>query len=90
MSNTVNVLGQEIDKRHVESTILFAMNNIPRADETTLEKFLELVNATGNFGSISGRQLIRKMDLLKKYVPQTCEYSLLALAELLGIHLPIN
>jgi hypothetical protein len=65
-------------------------SNISQVDEATLERFLELVNTTGNFGSISEKQLVHKMDLLKKHVPDTCEYSLRALAELLGIHLPIN
>ncbi|MBN1992626.1 MAG: hypothetical protein JW953_07950 [Anaerolineae bacterium] len=79
-------LGQKIDKRHVEATVLFAINNIPQANAVT--PFLELVNATGNFGSISTEQLIHKMNLLKKYVPETCTYSLSALAELLNIYLP--
>ena len=86
MKNTATTLGQEIDKRHVAATVLFAINNVPHADKATLERFLELVNATGNFGAISQQQLIHKMELLKKYVPETCEYSLLTLAELLEIH----
>jgi hypothetical protein len=89
MKNATTTLGQEIDKRHVAATVLFAINNVPHADQKTLEKFLELVNATGNFGPISQQQLIHKMDLLKKYVPETCDYSLLALAELLEIHLEL-
>jgi hypothetical protein len=78
---------QEINKRDVAATVLFAINNIPHTDEATLERFLELVNATGNFGPVSHRELVQKMILLKKYVPETCDYSLLALAELLGIRL---
>ncbi|MBN1219343.1 MAG: hypothetical protein JXM69_10475 [Anaerolineae bacterium] len=80
-----NISEQKINKRDVEATVTFALNNIPQADEATLERFLELVNANGNFGPISHQQLAHKMNLLKKYVPETCEYSLLALAELLGI-----
>jgi DNA polymerase III epsilon subunit-like protein len=88
--STITPFGQKIDKRHLEATVFFAINNISQVDEATLERFLELVNTTGNFGSISEKQLVHKMDLLKKHVPDTCEYSLRALAELLGIHLPIN
>jgi len=84
MNHTSNL---EINKRDVAATVLFAINNIPHANEETLERFLELVNATGNFGPVSQRELIHKMILLKKYVPKTCNYSLLALAELLGIQL---
>jgi len=78
---------QEINKRDVAATVLFAINNVPHTDEATLERFLDLVNATGNFGPVSHRELIHKMILLKKYVPETCDYSLVALAELLGIPL---
>ena len=78
---------QEINKRDVAATVLFAINNIPHTNDETLERFLELVNATGNFGPVSHRELVHKMILLKKYVPETCDYSLLALAELLGIRL---
>lgn len=78
---------QEINKRDVAATVLFAINNVPHASEGTLERFLELVNATGNFGPVDHRELIHKMILLKKYVPETCDYSLLTLAELLGIQL---
>ena len=81
---------QEINKRDVAATVLFAINNVPHTDEATLERFLELVNATGNFGPISHRELIHKMILLKKYVPDTCDYSLLALADLLGIRFTVH
>ena len=84
MNDTSNL---EINKRDVAATVLFAINNIPHANEETLERFLELVNATGNFGPISHRELIHKMILLKRFVPETCDTSLLALAELLGIQL---
>jgi hypothetical protein len=89
MSNAIQKLGPEINKRDVEATVLFAINNIPHTDEATLEKFLELVNANGNFGPVSHQQLAHKMSLLKKYMPEACDYSLFALAELLGTHLPV-
>ena len=90
MSKIVTTFGQKIDKRYVEATVFFAINNIPQTDQETLEKFLELVNATGNFGPITHRQLLDKMCLLRKHVPNTCEYSLQTLIELLGIHSPIS
>ncbi len=79
-----------IQKRYVETTVYFAINHIPQVDEATLERFLELVNATGNFGTITDQELLQKMGLLKKYVPETCEESLLILAELLGIYWPMT
>jgi hypothetical protein len=79
---------QKINKRHIEATVLFAINHVPHTDEATLEKFLELVNATGNFGAISHQQLVHKMRLLKKHIPNTCGFSLMALAELLDIQHP--
>jgi hypothetical protein len=82
--------GHKIDKRHVEATILFAINHIPQVDVVTLERFLELINATGNFGSITDKQLLQKMTILVKYVPGSCRYSLLALAELLDVCLPMG
>jgi hypothetical protein len=82
--------GQEIHKRHVAATVQFAINHIPQADAATLEKFLELVYVEGNFGSISVRELLQKMELLKKYIPATCETSLIILAELLGICWPMT
>jgi hypothetical protein len=59
-------------------------------DVVTLERFLELINATGNFGSITDKQLLQKMTMLVKYVPGSCRYSLLALAELLDVCLPMG
>ena len=82
--------GQKIDKRHIEATILFAIQHIPETDVGTLERFLELIDATGSFGSITDRQLLQKMTVLVKYVPGSCRYSLLMLAELLGVCLPVE
>ena len=90
MSGTKIMPGQKIHKRYVAATVHFAINNIPQADEATLEKFLELVNATGNFGPVTTQELTQKMILLKKYVPDTCDHSLSVLAELLGIQWPIT
>lgn len=80
----------EIDKRQIEATVLFAINHVPHVNQATLERFLELVNTTGSHGAISDRQLIKKMTLLTKHVPGTCQSSLLTLCELLDINLPRN
>ena len=90
MSNSMMVPGRKIDKRHIEASVLFAINHIPKVDEQTLATFLELVNLSGNFGSISDQQLIHKMALLTKLVPNVCQDSLLALAQLLDICVPVN
>ena len=84
--------GLEIQKRHLAATVQFAVNHIPQADEATLEKFLELVNVDGNYGSITTGELLQKMSLLKKFIPATCDDSLMILTELLGIYrsMPAN
>ena len=82
--------GRTIKKRHIEAAVLFAINNIPHIDSTTLEKFVELVDVNGNFGSVSDQQIVQKMILLVKHVPSVCGYSLLTLAELLGICVPVQ
>ena len=79
-----------INKRHIEAAVLFAIGHIPQVDAATLEKFLELVNINGNFGCLSNQQLLQKMTLLVKLVPTVCGPSLLTLAELLGICVPLQ
>jgi hypothetical protein len=78
----------EIKKLHVKATVEFAIDNIPDVDQNTLEKFLELVNATGNFGPISEDEIIEKMNLIMKYIPGASGRSLLTVAELLDIRFP--
>jgi hypothetical protein len=78
----------QIKKLHVQATVEFAINNIPGVDQNTLEKFLELVNATGNFGPISEDEIIEKMNLIMKYIPGACGRSLLTVVELLDIRFP--
>jgi len=79
---------QTIKKLHVKNTVEFAINHIPGVDEATLEKFLELVNARGNFGEINEGEVIEKMNLIMKYIPNACARSLLTVAELLDIRFP--
>jgi hypothetical protein len=79
---------QTIKKLHIKNTVEFAINNIPGVDEGTLEKFLELVNARGNFGEINEGEVIEKMNLIMKYIPGASAHSLLTVAELLDIRFP--
>ncbi len=81
---------QSIKKLHIEAAVIFAINNIPSIDEDTLQKFLELINITGNFGVISQAELLEKMRLIRKYIPDACGYSLLTLAELLEMTSPLK
>jgi hypothetical protein len=75
----------EIKKRQVEEMVLFAINHVPQADSVTLKRFLELVNAGGTFGVISQEQILRKMYLVLKYIPNASVPSLLVLMDLLEI-----
>jgi hypothetical protein len=81
----------KIDKKYITALTIFAINNIPDIDEFTLKKFLELMNTTGSFGTITDEQLIEVMSLIMKYVPGTCIHSLCVLVDLLGIYsLPLK
>ncbi len=82
------MLSHEIKKIQVKEIVLFAINNIPEADSNTLKQFLELINAGGTFGSISHAQIIKKMHMVLRYIPQACVHSLLILTDLLEIELP--
>ena len=88
MNNSAIAPIYSIKKLHVKTTVEFAINNIPDVDQDTLEKFLELINATGNFGPISEAEIIEKMNLIMKYIPGACGRSLLTVAELLDIRFP--
>jgi hypothetical protein len=78
----------KIDKKQINALTVFAIHNIPGTDAFTLNKFLELINTTGSFGSITLEQLKEAMRLTLKYVPHTCAPSLLIVVELLRVHLP--
>lgn len=80
----------EVKKLQVEEIVLFAINNIPDVDTTTLKQFLELVNAGGTFGTISHDQIIKKMHKVLKYIPGASVHSLLVLTDLLEIELPVQ
>jgi hypothetical protein len=81
---------RKIDKKHVATAILFAVKHIPQTDETTLNKFLELVNTTGSFGWMSEQQILAEMQLMLKRVPGTCRDSLLTVLELLDVCVPLQ
>lgn len=85
MMRNTETPSNEIKKLHLEAVVLFASCNIPEVDPTTLKQFLELVNANGTFGSISHEQILKKMLMLLKYVPDACPHSLTVLLDLLEI-----
>jgi len=85
MDTQKNLPIRSIKKLHIETAAMFAVKHIPGIDEDTLNKFVELVNVTGNFGSMCEEELLEKMRLFRKYVPKSCGYSLYILAELLEI-----
>jgi len=84
MSDQINA-EKGLKKLQVADTVAFAIENIPIVDKTTLEKFLQLVHTTGTFGLITQEQIINKMRLTMKYIPDACPHSLLILAELLEL-----
>lgn len=73
----------EFKRLTIRQTVEFAINNLPQVDPTTLEKFLTLVYASGHHGSLTAEEIQLKMGRLLRYVPDSCPYSLLILADLL-------
>ncbi len=90
MSNEAAAPAGQIKKLYIRDTVLFAIQHIPTIDQPTLEKFLELVNTTGTFGGMTHDQVLLKMHQTLKYVPNSCAKSLLILADLLEIDLPVG
>lgn len=90
MTHLEKPIRHNIDKKHVTAMALFVMTNVPGTDEFTLRKFLELMNTTGGFGTITGEQLRDIMKLMIKHIPKTCVYSLNVLIEHLGLYFPLN
>ncbi len=84
----MNSIEQKIKKQHIKTTANFAIQHIPQVDQATLTKLVDLINISGNFNTITNQQLLQKMSLLVHLIPETCQYSLYTLTELLGISLP--
>ncbi|MCB0208472.1 MAG: hypothetical protein KDJ52_04065 [Anaerolineae bacterium] len=80
----------KIDKQHISSMASFAIRNIPKADEHTLNKFVELMHTTGSFGSITEDELFGTIRLTVKYLPNACTFSLLTLLDLLSVYWPLD
>lgn len=74
---------QTIKKRQIAAAALFAAETIPGIDKKTLRRLVELVDVSGELAWITQQELQEKMRLLLKYIPGTCRFSLLVLAELL-------
>jgi hypothetical protein len=77
-----------LKKRHIADTIAFALSSLPQTDQHTLEKFLALVNIGGSHGALNLEEVVNKMRLTMKYVPQPCPETLLIVADLLEVPLP--
>jgi len=89
MKNSATLKQGQIKKLHLEATVHFAISHIPSVDQPTLEKYLELVNIDGNFGTISEAELLEKMELVMRFIPNACDHSLRTLGELLGARFPV-
>ena len=85
MTNQVVAPEDGFKKLHIAETVAFAIDNIPSVNKTTLEKFLQLVHTTGTAGLMTPEQIMNKMRLTLKYIPDACPYSLMVLAELLEL-----
>lgn len=75
----------EIKKVEIKETVQFAIRHIPQADTLTLEKFLELIFASGNYGAMSYDAILIKIQQVLRYIPDACPHSLLILTDLLGV-----
>lgn len=72
-----------ISKLQIEQTVFFVISHVPNVDSTTLDKFLALINAEKRHVSWGYKELIYKVQLVLKYVPDACPYSLKVLLDLL-------
>lgn len=88
MSTEIITTSPSFKKSQISDTVTFAIENIPTVDKQTLEKFLQLLYTTGTFGEIPRQQIINKMRLTMKYIPDACAHSLLVVAELLELRAP--
>ena len=75
---------RQVKKQQVEAAVLFAIQHVSDIDTKTLRWYLELVNVTGEL-RVSKDELKEKMRLVSRYIPGSCSYSLLVLADLLEI-----
>lgn len=66
----------------------FAVKHVQGIDRKTMRWLVELVEVSGDGGWITEGELLEKMRLLCKYIPGSCRYSMLVLAELLELNLP--
>jgi hypothetical protein len=83
MSTVLAPLTNGYTKQEIAEAARFACTNIPEVDQTTLERFLFFVNDGDSSESISYVELIGKMYLTLKYMPEACPYSFLILFDLL-------
>jgi hypothetical protein len=85
MKTTPTPNSVEIRKLHLQSTVSFAIEHVPAVHQATLEQLMALVYTDGSHGSISHQQLLTKMRLVLKYLPDACPRSLIILIDLLEL-----
>jgi hypothetical protein len=85
MKTTLTTNSVEIRKLHLQSTVSFAIEHVPTVHRATLEQLMALVYTDGSHGSISHQQLLSKMRLVLKYLPDACPRSLIILIDLLEL-----
>ena len=74
--------------QYVAGAAKFAEKHIHGIDQKTMRWLVELVEVSGSSGWVTEYDLLEKMRLLRKYVPGSCQYSMLVLADLLELNLP--
>lgn len=90
MSKVVAPRTNGYTKQEIADAVRFAYNNIPEVDQTTLERFLFFVNDDDSAESISYVELIGKMYLTLKHMPEACPHSFLILFDLLEDEAPLR
>ena len=74
--------------QYIASVAKFAEKHIQGIDQKTMRWLVELVEISGSGGWVTEYDLLERMRLLRKYVPGSCQYTMLVLAELLELNLP--
>lgn len=82
------MFNQTVKKLDIKEAALFAIQNIPQVDPISLERFVDLINVGSSHGCLSFEQLIAKVRLANRYLPNLCPYSLFILMDIVGMPLP--
>jgi hypothetical protein len=88
MNHTTRTPAVEIKKLSLQTTVTFASEHIPGIDRMTLEQLMGLVYKNGTHGSITPDELVAKMHLILKYIPNACPRTFMVLIDLLELPRP--